>query len=119
MTLDPFVAGEMLMAPGSGVLVAPIDPARMRMNIGIRTLSSGADFTITVHDRSGAQTISKEVSYPATWFIQVPAETLLGAPLPADATVTITMNSGGAIIYGSITDNTTQDPSLQFARPMR
>jgi hypothetical protein len=39
-----------------------------------------------------------------------------GYVLIGGETITVQMTSGSAFVYGSTTDNTTQDPSVQFAR---
>ena len=41
---------------------------------------------------------------------------LEGYALVGGETITIQITSGSAFIYGSTTDNTTQDPSVQFAK---
>jgi hypothetical protein len=39
-----------------------------------------------------------------------------GLALTGGETLTFTVNSGSVIIYGSATDNTTNDPALQLVR---
>lgn len=38
-----------------------------------------------------------------------------GYVLTGGETITIQVTAGSAFVYGSTTDNTTQDPSVQFA----
>ena len=117
MTLDALGLDDVLYAGDTGVIVAPMDPSRSRMNIGIRALAEGASITARMRDRNGAVLATKELSYPAVFFIQVAAESLMGAPLAADATLSFTVNAGSALIYGSTTDNVTNDPNVQIAQP--
>ena len=95
----------------TSVLVAPADPARFRFNIGIRSLFKAPTLTFTVVGTSAQATRS----YPPNTLIQQPVEDLLG-PIPANALIAIDVSAGTAIVYGATVDNTTNDPSLQYAR---
>ncbi|HEV7764892.1 MAG TPA: hypothetical protein VGQ76_07830 [Thermoanaerobaculia bacterium] len=55
-------------------------------------------------------------SYGLTFFEQVNANSYVGLALDASDTITFAMISGKAFIYGSQTDNKTQDPSVQYAK---
>lgn len=98
------------------VLVAPADTAKFRFNIGVHTLSNGASITVTVRDSTGAVTQTLTKSYPAFFFQQGSAADFLGAPLGANSSIEILVDSGSLIVYGATADNITQDPSLQLAR---
>jgi hypothetical protein len=101
----------------SAVLIAPADFKNFRLNIGLRTLDQGASLTITVRDKDGI--VLKAFDPPAydpTFFKQTSSGDLLGLTLTGGETITFTVKSGSVIIYGSTTDNTTQDPTLQVAR---
>src|ERR1051326_28035 len=118
LTLDALSLAGAIQAGERGVIVAPIDPSRARLNIGIRTLLDGATMTITVRGKHGAALASVHQSYPATYFTQVSAATLTGATFSGDETIVFEVEAGSAMIYASSTDNTTQDPSVQIARPI-
>jgi len=118
LTLDALSLADALQAGQRGVVVAPIDASRARLNIGIRTLLDGATMTITVRGKHGAVLASVHQSYPATYFTQVPAATLTGATFTGDETIEFDVEAGSAMVYASSTDNTTQDPSVQIARPI-
>jgi hypothetical protein len=114
---------EDLMKPqnalGAGdrfVLLVPPDLGRFRYNIGVRALGTGASITVT--ERNSAGTVVRTVSktYVPTWFEQVDATTFLGAAPSASDSLTVSVDSGSLFIYGSTTDNTTQDPSIQLGR---
>ncbi|HEY3171454.1 MAG TPA: choice-of-anchor D domain-containing protein, partial [Thermoanaerobaculia bacterium] len=116
MTEELLRPDEALEQGKTGVLIAPPEPSRARYNIGVRSLSFGATIRFSVRDASGAIRTTGAKFYPPVYFEQQTAETFLGLPLLANDTVTFQMDAGSAIVYGATTDNTTQDPSLQFAR---
>jgi hypothetical protein len=57
-----------------------------------------------------------DLTYDPTFFTQQPAETLLGGPIPEDASIQVSVSTGSAVVYGATIDNTTNDPSIQFAK---
>lgn len=119
MSVD-FVPVENVLRAGDEVaLIAPPDPVRARYNIGIRSLSEGASLMFTVRDSNGVTRTTVSKTYGPDFFEQVSAASLLGVTPGASDTITISINSGQAVIYGAATDNTTQDPTLQFAQPTR
>jgi streptogramin lyase len=100
----------------TAVLLAPIDSAKFRFNIGVRTFSLGASITVTVRDVNGTVTRVVTKSYPAIFFQQVSAADFLGAPLDTNSSIEILVDAGSLIVYGATADNITQDPSLQLAK---
>jgi virginiamycin B lyase len=107
---------QILGAGDHGVLLTPADTTRFRMNIGVRTGPAGASMTVVRRNAAGAivQTLAK--SYPATFFEQISgAEFLAGTPFGASDSITIQVTGGSAIVYAITADNTTQDPSIEFA----
>lgn len=119
MTLEQLAVRDAIQAGQRGILITPMDPAWARMNIGIRTLLDGVIMTVTVRDRLGAMIQSSQRAYPPTYFVQVPLGEFVGnSVLLGDEVVVIDVDAGSAIIYGASTDNTTQDPSVQIARPV-
>ena len=107
---------RILFQGSTSLLVAPPNDTSLRFNIGVRTLTAGAIVTFRVLDANGAviTTVTKE--YDPTFYEQQSAATLLGAPLPPNASIEVSVSSGSAIIYGATIDNVTNDPSIQFAR---
>lgn len=104
-----------LQTGDSGVLFAPADVHAFRLNVGIRTLSDGAAMNVTVRDKDGNVVKTTTHSYAPTFFTQPPSSSFLdGYVLTGGETITIDITSGAAILYGSTTDNTTNDPSVQF-----
>lgn len=119
MTLDQLGLTDAVRAGQRGILIAPARPAGVRMNIGIRTLLDGVTMTVTVRAKDGFMIQSTRRTYPQTYFIQLPlSEFTGGSVLLGDEVIVFEVESGSALIYGSITDNTTQDPSVQIARPL-
>jgi hypothetical protein len=110
------IQGESLFGGATGYILGPSDTAHFRYNIGVRTLFGGATLTATVRDSSGTVLRTSSVSYPPTYLQQVDATSFLGAPLGNDQSIELSVSTGSAIIYGATADNTTNDPSIQFAR---
>ncbi|HYR45435.1 MAG TPA: hypothetical protein VER78_00425, partial [Thermoanaerobaculia bacterium] len=105
-----------LGAGDHGVLFAPANTARFRMNIGVRTGSGGATITVTRRDASGAtlQTLTK--SYAANFFEQIGTSAFLeGAVFQSNDSITVQVTAGSITVYAATADNITQDPSIQFA----
>lgn len=97
---------------GPGVLAAPANLANFRMNVGVRTLDDGA--TIRV------QGVSTDIThtYAPNYFEQVTLEAFLGSTPVANRLYLVTVQSGSLFVYTTITDNRTNDSSIQFvARP--
>jgi len=106
---------EVLARGVTGYLVTPRDPNRTRFNVGIRTLYSGATIQVTLRNPDGSVVRSLSHTYTANDFVQTDAASFVGGPISGDQTIQISVSSGSAIIYGSTTDNTTNDPAIQFA----
>jgi len=119
MTLDQLGLADAVRAGQRGILIAAMKPAGSRMNIGIRTLLDGVTVTVTVRAKDGFMIQSTRRTYPQTFFVQVPLSDFTGGSvLLGDEVVIFDVEAGSALIYGAITDNTTQDPSVQIARPL-
>lgn len=116
--LEPVAPGAALQAGDGGVIVAPPDPQQARLNLGIRSLDTGASFVITVRNKSGVVRRTTTKTYLPNFFEQVSANPYLGVSLDGSDTITFSMSSGQAIIYGAQTDNRTQDPSVQYAKKL-
>jgi hypothetical protein len=96
--------------------VAPSDPKKARFNVGIRTLDAGASLTLTLRSATGAVRKTVTPVFGPNYFQQTTAAQLLGETPQANETVTVKVDAGSAIVYGSSTDNKTQDASLQIAK---
>lgn len=113
---EPMNAADALQTGETGVLIAPADQ-KFRLNIGFRTLDQATSMTFTVRDKDGTLVKTTTKGFGPTFFQQVGSVTMLdGYVLTGGETITVQITAGSAFIYGSTTDNTTQDPSVQFAR---
>jgi len=116
LALEPMATSDALQNGDTGVLIAPAD-TRFRLNIGVRTLEQGVGFNVTVRNKDGVVVKTTSKSFGATFFRQIGSTEILdGYALVGGETITIQITSGSAFVYGSTTDNTTQDPSVQFAK---
>jgi hypothetical protein len=114
----PTVAPAGALATGMrGTLLTPSDPSHQRFNIGIRTLGTGANLAIQLHDSSGAVVSSATGMFGPDYFQQFPFADLLGISLGANQAITFEVLSGSAIVYGSAVDNASGIMSLQLAQP--
>lgn len=114
---EAFPVEEALQSGQTSAIIAPGDFTRFRLNIGIRTLSEGAAMTITVRSREGVTLDTIDRDFPATHFQQASSTNfLLGLVLTGGESITVRITSGSAFLYGATTDNTTNDPSIQFAQ---
>ena len=99
----------------TSALIAPLNRDRYRFNIGLRTLDAPVVLRARVYNASGVERKTVDLSYPATYFVQQSADAMLSDTIVGNETVSFEVISGAAIIYGTTTDNTTNDPSIQFA----
>jgi hypothetical protein len=99
----------------SAFIALPEDVTNFRMNVGVRTLSSGATLAITVNDRSGAPVASKVLTLGADLLRQMTVQDFTGTPATIDASIVVKVTAGSAIIYSTITDNRTNDSALKYA----
>lgn len=116
-TIDPLAPSAALQPGDSGVIIVPPDLVKTRLNVGLRSLEAGASMLITLRSKAGAQKGTATKTMTANFFEQPSAAALLpGLTIEGNDTITFTINSGKAIIYGASTENKTQDPSLQYAK---
>ena len=116
--LVPSATGEgtHILTPGTqGFLITPIEPARTRFNIGVRSLGSGATLTLSLEDDTGHVLGGVTKTYQPDFFEQQSFDFFFGVGPGANQQVRITVTAGSVIVYGATTDNVTNDPSVQFA----
>jgi hypothetical protein len=107
--------GRIVQLLGKSYMVTPTDPERVRFNIGVRTFSRGATITAQLMENVGRTLATVTKSYPATFLEQVDAGSFFGIPIGANELILFTVNDGDAIIYGTATDNVTNDPAAQYS----
>jgi len=102
-----------------GMLLIPPDLTNFRMNIGVRTLDTGATLNVVTYDANGNQVATRTLpAYGANIFDQMPAGTFTGAstvPPGGYLLVTISVFGGRAFIYSSVIDNRTSDSTYRLA----
>jgi len=97
-------------------LVTPVDPTKTRFNIGVRTFFSGAVITAVLRDTNGVALKTVTKTYLPNFFEQVDSTSFFaGTAVGPNQSISITVGGGSAVVYGSTTDNTTNDPNIQFA----
>lgn len=97
-------------------LVMPTDPDRVRVNIGVRTFSRGATIHAQLLENLGRVIADVTKTYPANYLEQIDAGSFFGFPVGADQLAIFNVLDGDAIIYGTTTDNVTNDPAAQYSR---
>jgi hypothetical protein len=103
---------RVLNAGFTGFLVTPVEPSKTRFNIGVRTLLSGATLIVVLRDTDGNVIRTLTKSYQPNWFEQVDSTTFLGGMVVrSNESIAITVATGSAVVYGSTTDNKTNDPT--------
>lgn len=101
-----------------GILLIPSDLTNFRMNIGIRTLDSGAKLTISTYRADGSFVGNRTgVTYAANSFVQVPLSDFLGlaSPPPGGAIFIGGTFPTHVFIYSSVVDNRTSDSTYRLA----
>lgn len=107
-----------LQSNQTGTMIIPADPATFRTNLGFRTLSEGATIALSIFDANGSVVASATKTLAANWFEQGSAASYFGvASLPSGGVITANIQAGQAIVYGSITDNRTNDSAVHYLRP--
>ncbi len=114
-TIDPADA-RVINTLFTAFLVTPADPSKTRFNIGVRSGFAGAALTAVLRDTNGVTIRTVTKTYQPNWFEQVDSTSFFGGTaIGGNESIAITVTSGSAIVYGSTTDNTTNDPNIQFA----
>jgi hypothetical protein len=110
---------QVIPAGFTGFVSAPPNTENTRFNLGVRTLDPGATVTYVLKRFSGETKASKFETYPPNYFNQVDAAVLFGVSgIEENDFVEVSVSTGSAIVYGSSTDNTSNDPSVQFVYPV-
>lgn len=93
-------------------VLVPEDLTHYRLNIGIRTITA-VDVRIEIFDAAGANVGTSFRSYPANFFQQISAAEFTGGPVPAGGRIVASAFQKEFIVYGAVTDNRTNDPSVR------
>ena len=97
-------------------LSQPHDPANFRMNIGVRTFELGATLSV-LHLANGVSLGTVAIkTYSPNYFEQVGLQQFVdNLPPSPDGLLVISVSGGSAVIYGSTTDNRTNDSLIAIA----
>jgi hypothetical protein len=106
---------DVVTAGTTTLLVAP-DLTRARWNIGVRTFQRGAAITAIVHAADGSVVRTLEKAFGPNAFVQLPATSFGEGSIADGDSIELLVANGSAIIYGTTTDNTTQQPTLHLAQ---
>ncbi len=112
--LVPF--NKVFVSGATVLLTCPPDPAKSRLNIGVRTLGDGASITATLRNASGGTVKTVTKTYAANYFEQKTLDGFLGgATVVGNESLTLQITAGQAVVYGATVDNTTNDSSASLA----
>ena len=90
------------------------------MNIGVRTFDRSTSLGFSILRANGtAQTPTVIRDDAANYYTQIEASQPLGAALQPGDAIVVRASGAPVFVYGSIIDNTSQDPSLQFAGTLK
>lgn len=102
------------LRPGSVVVQIP-EGNRFRVNLGIRTLTA-TSVTALIYGADGRLRDFVDVSFPANYTVMTSASEFVRRSLVPGDSLTLSF-SGSAIPFYTITDNSTNDPTLVVAPP--
>ena len=95
-------------------VLIPQDLTKYRLNMGIRTFAA-ADLSVTVYDAAGQPQTAFSKHYEANYFEQVTASQFLNnGAVPAGGRIVVSAYEKEFIVYGAVTDNKTNDPSMRI-----
>ena len=110
-TEEVVTTSEIMHAPQQGVLPFPGDAVAFRMNIGVRTFDEGASISFATFSKTGAPGNVMVRTYGPNFFEQF-VSSALGE---TEGWIQVYVTAGSAVVYGSYTDNRTNDSSLRYA----
>jgi hypothetical protein len=98
------------------LVTIPADLTNFRLNIGVRSLSAGVTLFVSAVDKDGFGSPSVMKTYSPNVFEQTSVQSFLnGTSIPAGGSISIIVSTGSAFVYGSTTDNRTNDSNIQLA----
>jgi hypothetical protein len=97
----------------SSTVLIPQDLTNFRLNVGIRTFDA-VTVNITVYDAAGNQQRAFSRSYAANYFEQPVVTDFAGGAVPAGGKIVVFAFDKEFIVYGSLNDNRTNDPSMRI-----
>jgi len=108
---------DVLRAGSTATLILPSDRQHFRFNVGVRTLAEGATIAVAIYGENGILRKNLgERSWSGNTFEQVAADAFAGETLLANESLVFEVTRGAAVLYGTTTDNETNDPSITIAQ---
>lgn len=118
-TLDAMTDREALQPLESATIAVPSDPAKYRMNIGLRTLEGATPIEFVLFNQNGGVRASFVIPYGSNYYEQTDFRSHFGVDFQPGDSIQVTVQQGQAFVYGSIVDNTSNDPSVQLAKAVK
>ena len=112
----PQLRSDDLLSSGSrAVLTTPSDLTRFRLNVGVRTFSSGVTMTVTLYEPGGMMVRSVSRTFGPNSLSQMSASDLIGGSVGPNQSIVVSVDAGSAVVYGSTVSNTGQGSTFQIA----
>lgn len=112
----PQIRSDDVLSSGSrAVLTTPSDLTRSRLNVGVRTFSSGASVTVTLYDAAGMLLRSTARTFAPNSLSQMSASDFVGGNIGPNQSIVISVGSGSAVVYGSTVSNAGTGSTFQIA----
>jgi hypothetical protein len=112
----PAIGSDDILATGArAVLNTPGDAMRYRLNIGVRTFSSGVDMTVTLYDATGKPLNTAKRSFEPNSLSQMRASDFAGVATDANQSIVIAIDRGSAVVYGARSSNSSAGSMFQIA----
>lgn len=115
----PAVGPDNVMSLGNHTAVKmPADMKRYRVNVGVRTLGTGAKIWVCMHEPDGTYIRGYTREFPPNYLVQVPVAELLGGPVTNNQMVMFTVQGGSAVVFVSTVENDGPGSTMQIMRPL-
>lgn len=116
VVIIPQLRSDDVLSSGSrAVLMTPADLTRFRLNVGVRTFSSGVTMTVTLYDAAGAVVRSVNRTFAPSSLSQMSAADFVGGSVGPNQSIVISVDAGSAVAYGSTVSNAGQGSTFQIA----
>src|SRR5438270_6487488 len=116
VVLIPQLRSDDVLSSGSrAVLTTPSDLTRFRLNVGVRTFSSGVTMTITLYEAGGTVVRTVSRTFAPSSLSQMSASDFAGGSVGPNQSIVVSLDAGSAVVYGSTVSNTGQGSTFQIA----
>lgn len=116
VVIVPQLRNDDVLPPGAhAVLTTPSDLTRFRLNVGVRTFSSGVTMTVTLYEAAGTAIRTVNRTFAPNSLSQIPVSDFVGGNIGPNQSIVISINAGSAAVYSSTVSNTGQGSTFQVA----